>query len=64
VVDDEMGLDDNFATRCEVCGATLSQDEILEARERGEPFLCSQHAAENLPAAGALSEEDAGTGEA
>ena len=57
-----MGLEDNFATRCEVCGATLSKDEILEARELGEPFLCAQHAAEDLPAEDALSEENAGGG--
>lgn len=64
MVDDEKGLDDNFATRCEVCGATLSRDEILQARELGQPFVCGQHAAEVLPAEGALGDEDAGTGEA
>jgi hypothetical protein len=62
VVDDERALDDNFARRCEVCGATLSEDEILQARELGQPFVCAQHAAEILPAGDALLEEDAGPG--
>jgi hypothetical protein len=58
--DDERGLEDNFARRCEVCGATLSEEEILEARELGQPFVCAQHAAETLPAEDSLLEEDAG----
>ena len=57
--DDDRGLDDNFATRCEVCGATLSEEEILEGRELGQPFVCAQHAAETLPAEDSLL-EDAG----
>ena len=64
VVDEERALDDNFARRCEVCGATLSEDEILQARELGQPFVCSQHAAEALPAEESLLEEDTGPGEA
>jgi hypothetical protein len=62
VVDDERALDDNFARRCEVCGATLSDDEILQARELGQPFVCTQHAAEILAPGGLLLEEDAGPG--
>jgi hypothetical protein len=62
VVDDERALDDNFARRCEVCGATLSEDEILQARELGQPFVCAQHAAEILSPGDALNEEDAGPG--
>jgi hypothetical protein len=62
VIDDERALDDNFARRCEVCGAALSEDEILQARELGQPFVCAQHAAEILPPADALLEEDAGPG--
>jgi hypothetical protein len=60
VIDDDHALDDNFARRCEVCGATLSKDEILQARELGQPFVCGQHAAEALPAGDSLLEEDAG----
>ena len=63
VIDDDHALDDNFARRCEVCGATLSEDEILQARELGQPCVCAQHAAEALPAEDALHDEDAGTGE-
>lgn len=59
VIDDDQALDDNFARRCEVCGATLSEDEILQARELGQPFVCGQHAAEALPAGDSL-EDDAG----
>jgi hypothetical protein len=62
VVDDERALDDNFARRCEVCAATLSDDEILQARELGQPFVCAQHAAEVLPTGDSLLEEDAGLG--
>jgi hypothetical protein len=62
VIDDERALEDNFARRCEVCGATLSEEEILQARELGQPFVCGQHAAEALPAGDALLDEDAGPG--
>ena len=44
------GVDDNFAARCEECGATLTEQEVLDAREAGQPFLCSVHLAEALPA--------------
>jgi hypothetical protein len=60
VIDDEQALDDNFARRCAVCGATLSEDEILQAREIGQPFVCGQHAADALPAGDALLEENGG----
>jgi hypothetical protein len=47
---EERTLDDNLADRCEVCGATLTEAEILAAREEGPPFLCSAHALEAAPA--------------
>ena len=43
-------LEDNFASRCEVCGAALTEAEIAEAREAGRSFVCGLHAAELLPA--------------
>lgn len=46
----ERGVDDNLECRCELCGATLTAIEIAEAREHGRPFVCSVHAAEELPA--------------
>ena len=51
----EMGLEertiqDEFAPRCAVCDAPLTEQEIHTAREAGPPFLCSQHIADVLPA--------------
>ena len=48
---DEKSLDDTLAQTCTVCGARLTGLEIEAAREAGGPFLCSVHAAEELPAA-------------
>jgi hypothetical protein len=47
---EERTIEDNLARRCEVCGAALAEYELHEAREHGRPFLCSVHAAEQLPA--------------
>lgn len=46
---EERTLEDNLADRCEICGASLTEAEILAARESGPPFLCTAHAAEQLP---------------
>jgi hypothetical protein len=46
---EERTLDEPFEERCAVCGAELTQSEILAAREDGGPFLCSVHAVEELP---------------
>jgi hypothetical protein len=35
--------------RCEVCGARLTDAELLAVRESGGPVLCSVHALEVLP---------------
>jgi hypothetical protein len=50
---EERTLDDTLEQTCSVCGARLTGLEIEAARERGGPFLCSVHAAEELPAADA-----------
>jgi hypothetical protein len=47
---EEHTIDELFEANCEVCGAELTAVEIDEAREAGRPFLCSVHAAEELPA--------------
>jgi hypothetical protein len=48
---EERTLEDTLEQRCSVCGARLTKLEIDAAREQGGPFLCSVHAAEELPAA-------------
>jgi hypothetical protein len=53
---EERTLDDSLEQTCSVCGATLTTQEIEAAREAGGPFLCSVHAAEELPAEGVADE--------
>jgi hypothetical protein len=47
---EERTLDEPFEPCCEICGARLTESEIHIAREANGPFLCSVHAAEELPA--------------
>ena len=47
---EEHTLEENLERSCAVCGAPLTTQEIQESREAGGPFLCSVHAAEELPA--------------
>ena len=47
---EERTLDDSLEQTCTICGARLTTLEIEAAREAGGPFLCSVHAAEELPA--------------
>ena len=47
---EERTLEDTLEDSCAVCGAKLTVLEIEAAREAGGPFLCSVHAAEELPA--------------
>jgi hypothetical protein len=56
---EERTLEDTLERACAVCGAALTQQEILESRETGGPFLCGVHAAEELPAeeAGQLGDD-------
>jgi hypothetical protein len=55
---EEHSLPDSLERRCKVCGATLTESEIHASREAGGPFLCSTHAAEEVPIA--REEEPAG----
>jgi hypothetical protein len=56
---EERTLEDTLERSCAVCGAQLTTQEIQESRESGGPFLCSVHAAEELPAeeAGQLDDD-------
>jgi hypothetical protein len=56
---EEHTLESTLENTCGVCGARLTTEEILQSRERGGPFLCSVHAAEELPAeeAGQLDDD-------
>jgi hypothetical protein len=47
---EERTLKEPFEAGCEICGAQLTKPEIDVAREANGPFLCSVHAAEELPA--------------
>lgn len=37
---------ESIGDRCEVCGARLTQDELIEILEAGGPVLCQVHADE------------------
>ena len=56
---EERTLEDTLEKTCAVCGARLTGREIEAARETGGPFLCSVHAAEELPAADLDAGDDA-----
>jgi hypothetical protein len=56
---EERTLEDTLEKTCTVCGARLTSQEIEAAREAGGPFLCTVHAAEELPAAD-VADETAG----
>jgi hypothetical protein len=56
---EERTLDDTLERKCTICGARLTALEIEAAREAGGPFLCSVHAAEELPAED-IADETAG----
>jgi hypothetical protein len=46
---EERTIEEPLERRCEVCGASLTAHEISDALEAGGPFLCTVHAAEELP---------------
>ena len=55
---EERTLEDTLERSCAACGAQLTTQEILESRETGGPFLCSVHAAEELPAEAVQLDDD------
>jgi hypothetical protein len=46
---EEHTLDPVIERRCAECGARLTDDEIRASLEAGGPYLCSVHAAEEIP---------------
>jgi hypothetical protein len=46
---EEHSLDPVVERTCEECGATLTEGEIRASMESGGRFLCSVHAAEQVP---------------
>jgi len=52
---EEHSLDPVIERTCAECGAKLTDGEISASLESGGPFLCSIHAAEQVP----LEEESA-----
>ena len=46
---EEKGVDPVIERVCAECGAVLSEAEISESLEAGGPYLCSVHAAEDVP---------------
>ena len=51
---EEQSLDPVIERTCAECGARLTAREIQASLESGGPYLCSVHAAEDVP----LDEED------
>ena len=45
---------------CAECGATLTEEEIRASLEAGEVYLCSVHAAEQVPLADEEQVEEPG----
>jgi hypothetical protein len=45
-----QNLDPVIEHTCAECGATLTEEEIKAALDAGQPYLCSVHAAEYVPA--------------
>jgi hypothetical protein len=46
---EERSLPDSLERTCAVCGTELTESEVHASREAGGPFLCSTHAAEEVP---------------
>ncbi len=51
---EEHSLDPVVERTCAECGATLTEGEIRASMESGRRYLCSVHAAEEVP----VEEED------
>jgi hypothetical protein len=51
---EEHSLDPVIERKCAECGATLTKQEIQASLDSGGAFLCSVHAAEEVP----LEDED------
>ena len=51
---EEHSLDPVIERTCAECGAKLTKQEIAASLDAGGPYLCSVHAAEEVP----LADED------
>jgi len=49
-LEETEGVDPVVQRTCEECGAKLTEGEIRAAMESGGRYLCSVHAAEEVPA--------------
>jgi len=49
-LEEQEGVDPIVERKCEECGATLTEGEIRASMESGRHYLCSVHAAEEVPA--------------
>jgi hypothetical protein len=56
---EEHSLDPVIERTCAECGTTLTEAEIKASLESGGDYLCSVHAAEQLPADDEGEAEDA-----
>lgn len=57
---EEQSLDPVIERTCVECGATLTEAEMKASLESGGAYLCSVHAAEQLPADAEADEGIAG----
>ena len=48
-LEEQSGVDPVIERTCAECGATLTKEEIKAALDAGGPYLCSVHAAEEVP---------------
>ena len=46
---EERSLDPVIERQCAECGATLTEQEIKASLDAGGPYLCTVHAAEQVP---------------
>jgi hypothetical protein len=53
-LEEQQGVDPVIEHTCAECGAKLTDEEIAASLETGGAYLCSVHAAEEVP----LAEED------
>ncbi|MFL5826891.1 MAG: hypothetical protein ACJ76V_10240 [Thermoleophilaceae bacterium] len=53
-LEEHTGVEPVIERTCAECGAKLTDQEIQASLDSGGPFLCTVHAAEEVP----LSEED------
>lgn len=54
-LEEHTGVEPVIERTCAECGAKLTDQEIQASLDSGGPFLCTVHAAEEVP----LGEEDA-----